>query len=272
MEHRMPTMTAYANGTFCWPELGTTDTKAAFAFYKELFDWGINELPMPDGSVYAMLKKGSDDAGAMYTLMPDMVKQGVPPHWMSYVAVDDADATAAKVKANGGTVVMGPMDVKPDGNMLIGRMAVCQDPEGATFSLWQAGLHIGANVVNEHGALCWNELYTRQPDAALAFYKAVFGWGFNPMPMGDGPPYQIALVGERPNGGIMAMQPGMDFPPNWLVYFAVDDCDARLEKAKKGGGEVLMGPMDAGGIGRFAVLKDPQGAVFAIIKLAQPST
>lgn len=267
----MPTMTAYANGTFCWPELGTTDTKAAFRFYKELFDWGIQETPLPDGSTYAMLKKGGDDAAAMYTLMQEMVKQGIPPHWMSYVAVDDVDATAKKIEANGGKVVMGPMDVKPDGKLFIGRMAVAQDPEGATFSIWQAGSHIGATVVNEHGALCWNELYTRQQDAALKFYRAVFDWGAQPMDMGGGPPYQVVTVGERPNGGIMAMTPEMQFPPNWMVYFAVDDCDKRLEKAKAAGATVVHGPFDAPGIGRMATLLDPQGAAFSIIRLDQPA-
>jgi predicted enzyme related to lactoylglutathione lyase len=260
-------MTAHASGTFCWPELGTTDTKAAFAFYQELFDWSLREMPLPDGSTYAMIKRGSDDAGAMYTLMEDMVKQGIPPHWMSYVSVDDVDATAKKIEAAGGKVVMGPMDVKPDGKMLIGRMAVAQDPEGATFSIWQAGMHIGATVVGEPGALCWNELFTRQSDAALRFYQAVFGWGAMPMPMGDGPPYQMVTVNGQPAAGIMTMQPGMDFPPHWLVYFAVDDCDRRVAKAKAAGGAVLHGPQDVPSIGRFAILQDPQGAVFAIIRL-----
>jgi predicted enzyme related to lactoylglutathione lyase len=266
----MPTMTAHASGTFCWPELGTTDPKAAIKFYRELFEWSVHELPLPDGSAYSMLKKGSDDAGAMYPLMDDMVKQGVPPHWMSYVAVDSVDSTLEKVTANGGTVVMGPMDVKPDGKMLIGRMAVVKDPEGATFSLWQAGIHIGATVVGEPGALCWNELFTRQPDAALRFYSAVFGWGSTPMDMGGGSPYQMVTVNGQPAGGIMPMEPGMEFPPHWLVYFAVDDCDGRVEKAKAAGGVLLHGPQDVPNIGRFAVLQDPQGAVFAIIRL-EPS-
>jgi hypothetical protein len=263
-------MTAHASGTFCWPELGTTDPKAAIEFYRELFEWGVNELPLPDGSAYSMIKKGSEDAGAMYQLMDDMVKQGVPPHWMSYVAVDSVDATLEKVKANGGTVVMGPMDVKPDGRLLIGRMAVVQDPEGATFSVWQAGSHIGATVVGEHGALCWNELWSRRPDAALRFYKAVFGWGSSAMNMG-GMEYQMVLVGGQPAGGIMPMPPGMQAPPHWLTYFAVDDCDRRTEKAKAAGGTVLSGPQDVPGVGRMSMLQDPQGAGFAIIKLDQPA-
>lgn len=268
----MPTMTAYANGTFCWPELGTTDTTAALDFYTKIFGWSVSEMPMPDGSVYAMLKANGQDAGAAYKLMDDMIQQGIPPHWMSYVAVDDCDATAKKIEANGGKIVMSPMDVKPDGRMLIGRVAVAQDPEGATFSLWQAGIHHGAGIVNEHGALCWNELMTRQQDAALEFYKAVFGWGSQPMDMGGGPPYQIVTVGERPNGGIMAMTPEMQFPANWMVYFAIDDCDKRLEKAKAAGATVLHGPFDAPGIGRMATIQDPQGAVFSIIQLEQSAT
>lgn len=264
----MPTMTAYAAGTFCWPELGTTDQAAALKFYKDLFGWTSVDMPIP-GGVYTMLKQGKEDIGAAYTLMEDMVKQGVPPNWMSYISTDDVDATSEKVKKNGGQVVMGPMDVKPDGNHLVGRMAVCQDPEGATFSLWQAGSHCGATLVNEHGALCWNELYADDAAKAYDFYKAVFGWGVQEMDMQDDK-YRVVLVGERPNGGIMKKP--MPMPSNWLTYFAVNDADKALEKTKAGGGDVVTGPMDVPGIGRIAILTDPQGAFFAVIKLAQPST
>jgi uncharacterized protein len=263
----MPTMTAYASGTFCWPELGTTDTKAALAFYTALFDWTTSEMPLPGGGAYIMLKKDGKDVGAAYALMDDMVKQGVPPNWMSYVSVDDVDATIARVKAAKGTVVTGPMDVKPDGNMLIGRMAVIQDTEGATFSLWQPGIHVGAALVNEPGSLVWNELWSRNVDAAKKFYAAALGWGMSEMDMGGGRKYTIVTVGERQNGGIMQAPPDVPAPPSWVTYFAVDDTDKRVAKAKAAGGKVLAEPMDIPKVGCMAVIQDPQGAVFAILKL-----
>jgi predicted enzyme related to lactoylglutathione lyase len=260
-------MTAHAAGTFCWPELGTTDQAAALKFYTDLFGWTVTEMPIP-GGVYSMIKKGKDDVGAAYTLMDEMVKQGVPPNWMSYVATDDIDAACERVKKNGGQVVVGPMDVKPDGNHLIGRMAACMDPEGAAFSLWQAGSHIGTTLTGEPGSLCWNELWSRNPDAAYKFYAAVFGWGSSPMDMG-GMTYQMMMVGEQPGGGIMPMPADMQAPAHWLTYFAVDDADRVVAKAKASGAKVFMGPDDIPNIGRMAILSDPQGATFAVIKLAQ---
>jgi uncharacterized protein len=264
----MPTMTAYANGTFCWPELATTDPHAAIKFYKELFDWTTTEMPIP-GGVYIMVKKDGKDVGAVYKMTDDMAKQGVPPNWMSYVSVDDVDATVAKVKANKGTVVAAPMDVKPDGKMLIGRMAVVQDPDHATLALWQPAIHVGAALVNEPGSLIWNELITPNVGAAKVFYGAVFGWNTKEMDMGGGRTYTVVSVGERPNGGIMEPPPGMAGPPNWLTYFAADETDARVAKAKAAGAKVFVGPQDIPGVGRFAVIQDPQDAVFAILKLAQ---
>jgi predicted enzyme related to lactoylglutathione lyase len=217
---------------------------------------------------YTMLKQGREDVGAAYTMMDDMVKQGVPPNWMSYISTDDLAASCEKVKKNGGKVIVGPMDVKPDGNHLIGRMATCADPEGAMFAIWEAGSHFGATIVNEHGALCWNELYSDDTDKALKFYQAVFGWGVDKMPM-DNMIYNIIKVGERMNGGIMKKPAEMPIPSMWLTYFAVNDCDKAVEQTTAGGGKVIVPPVDAGGIGRISILSDPQGAMFAVIKLEQ---
>ncbi len=263
----MPTMTAYASGTFCWPELATTDPKAAIEFYQRLFDWNTLDLPIPGGSTYTLVKKGSDDAGAIGKLMDELAKQGVPPHWLAYISVDDVDATVAKLKANGGTVMAEPMDVKPDGKLLLGRMAVAQDPQGAAFALWQPGAHIGASVVNEPGALTWNELMTTDVDAAKKFYTAVFGYTMTDQDMGN-MVYTVMKVGGRPNAGLMKT-PDANVPTSWLTYFSVDDVDKCVEKAKAAGAKVLAGPDDIPEVGRFAVLQDPQGAVFAIIKLVR---
>ena len=136
-EARMQEVPEHKPGTFCWVELGTSDNEAAKSFYTQLFGWEYVDNPMgPDQGVYTILKLNGKDIGGLYKLMPDMVAQGVPPHWMSYVAVTDADASAEKAKAEGATIMNGPFDV-----FTMGRMAVIQDPTGAVFSIWQAKEH-----------------------------------------------------------------------------------------------------------------------------------
>jgi predicted enzyme related to lactoylglutathione lyase len=194
---------------------------------------------------------------------PQQGAAGIPPMWSTYVTVADVDATAEKAKGLGATVFAGPMDV-----MDAGRMAVLADPAGAVFCLWQAKEHIGAELVNEHGALDWNELITPDVDAAAKFYCELFGWKAQTDDMG-GMAYTAFLLGDRPIAG--AMKPPMDgIPPSWGTYFAVDDTDAAVAAAKAGGGSVIAEPQDIPP-GRMAVLSDPQGAVFSVLKLAQPA-
>jgi predicted enzyme related to lactoylglutathione lyase len=267
----MPTMTKYVAGTFCWPELGTSDTAGARKFYGGVFDWTTVDMPIPGGDPYTMINKGEAAVGALYALFEEQKKHGVPSHWLSYVATDDVNATVEKVNANGGKVLMGPMDVKPDGTNLVGRTAVIQDPEGAAFAVWEAGTHCGASLVNEPGSLCWNELMTRDVPRAKKFYSAVFGWTAQDMDMPTGP-YTVVMVGERPNGGFMTMpREAGEAPPHWMIYFAVDDCDARQRKAESLGGKTVVPPFDVPEVGRLSVIQDPQGATFAILKLANPT-
>ena len=161
--------TKYEPGTFCWVELATKDGAAAKNFYASLFEWKVDDMPIPDGSIYSMLQKNGKQVGALYQLGPQ--QQGVPPHWNSYVSVASADASAAKAKELGGKVMVEPFDV-----LDAGRMAVISDPTGAALSLWEPRRHIGAQVVNEPGAFCWNELYTTDPRKAAEFYFGLFGW------------------------------------------------------------------------------------------------
>jgi predicted enzyme related to lactoylglutathione lyase len=188
--------------------------------------------------------------------------QGVPPHWGAYVSVASADEAAAKAASLGGTVIVPPFDVFD-----FGRMAVLQDPAGATFSVWEPKSHIGVTRINEPGALCWTELATRDVEGAERFYTSLFGWGLKKS-AGGGMEYTELLNEGVPIGGMMKMgdqyPPGV--PPHWLTYFAVDDCDASASKAASLGGTTLVGPMDIPNTGRFAVVQDPQGAVFAVYK------
>jgi predicted enzyme related to lactoylglutathione lyase len=257
-EARMQEVPDYKPGTFCWVELGTSDASAAKDFYTKLFGWDFEDHPMGPSGVYTMLKLDGKDVGALYELMPEMKAQGVPPHWMSYVAVASADEAAAKAKAAGATLIKEPFDV-----FTVGRMAVVQDPTGAVFSLWEGKDHKGAGIYNVPNTLCWNELLTNDTEKAGDFYTDLFGWTKEQF----GGDYTIFKNGDRGAGGMFKIIPEMGpVPPNWTVYFAVDDCDAMAQKTAELGGQVLKAPEDIPTIGRYAVLQDPQSAVFAIIK------
>jgi uncharacterized protein len=255
-------ITEYPPGTFCYPELATTDSEGAKRFYTQLFGWEAVDSPVGPGMVYTMLRLRGKSVGALYGMGEERRAAG-PPAWLSYVTVANVDASAKKAAALGGTVRQEPFDV-----MEVGRMALLDDPTGARFALWQPRQHIGAELVNEPGALCWNELATRDPQQAGAFYTGLFGWGKQVQDMGLGE-YTTFQNGDRPAAGMYAIRPEHgDMPPNWMVYFAVADCDASAAQAGALGAKVAMPPQDIPGIGRFATLVDPQGAMFSIIKLS----
>jgi uncharacterized protein len=255
----MPVRTSYAQGTPNWVDLQTTDQPAAKAFYAGLFGWTYDDQPMGEGAVYSMAKLGDQDVAAIAPQSPELQAAGAPPTWNTYIAVDSVDDAAAKVEAAGGQVAMQPFDVAD-----AGRMAFVLDPSGAAVALWQANQHIGASLVNESGTLTWNELITTDP-AAVKFYEQVLGVTTSTMDMGTGE-YTLFHVGDQMVGG--GTPPPMEGVPNhWHVYFAVDDADATAAKATELGGSVVVAPFDSP-VGRMAVLADPQGAVFSIIKPA----
>lgn len=264
-EARMQETPSYAPGTFCWVELGTTDGEAAKRFYTGLFDWSFTDNPIGPEMVYTMLKRDGKDVGALYKMDAAMTSHGIPPNWLSYVSVDNTDNATAKARELGATILKEPFDVFD-----FGRMAVIQDPTGAVFALWQAGTHPGAGVYNVPNSFCWNELATRDTVRAGDFYTKLFGWGKNVQQMGP-MTYTTFLNGERPAGGMYEPPPEMgEVPPHWLAYFAVDDTDEKAKKAEGLGSKICAPPMDIPGVGRFAVIQDPQGAAFGIIKLDHP--
>jgi predicted enzyme related to lactoylglutathione lyase len=256
----MPEMTKHRAGTFCWCELSTTNIDSAKRFYASLFDWSFRDDPLPGGSSYTMLFLGGNEVAGMMRLRAEDTAAGVPPHWMPYVATDDADATAARVREAGGTIVAAPFDV-----MEFGRMLVAQDPEGAYFSAWQPKLHIGAKVVQDPGALLWMELHTRDVAAAERFYGRVFGW--SAAPFGSGSDYVVFSLGAEGLGGAMpiAAERG-PIPPHWMTYFCVQSAVASAARAAAIGGTVYVPPTDIQGVGTFAVIADPQGATFAVLE------
>ncbi|MEM9606938.1 MAG: VOC family protein [Actinomycetota bacterium] len=254
----MPTRTSYAHGTPSWIDLATTDVAAARSFYGGLFGWAFEENPTDQGSPYVMARKGEHAAAGMMTQAAEQVEMGMPPVWASYVTVADIEATVAKVEGAGGKVMAPAFDV-----MDAGKMAVLVDPTGAVFCVWQAGEHIGAEVVNEHGALVWNELVSPDVPAAAAFYAEIFGWEAQEMDMGDMGTYTVFnLDGEGISG---AMAPPMDgMPAHWGVYFQVDDAAATVAAAEAAGASVINPPTPSPA-GVLAHLADPQGGMFAVM-------
>ena len=261
----MSTVTQHATGMFCWTQLGTTDPEGARKFYSGLFGWTGEETRVGGGPSFTLLKLHGQAVGMLYGLHPKEREEGIGPNWLSYVAVESADKISAAVKSSGGKVRMDPFDIEDNG-----RMAVCQDPTGAVFALWQAGTKPGAGIVNETGSMCWNELITNDSSKAGAFYRQVFGWQEEPVPMPRGGTYAIFKKDGKQAGGMMTATPEMHLThPYWLVYFAVDNCDKSVARANELGGKTKLPPTDIPNIGRFAVLTDPAGAYFAIIAMAK---
>lgn len=260
----MAERTKYPPNTFCWPELLTTNAAGAKKFYAGLFGWELTDSPVGPDAVYTMAGVRGKNAAAMYEMDAERKKQEHPPAWLSYVSVENLDASVAKAKGLGAKMVVDAMDV-----MDIGRMAVLRDPQDGVVALWQPIQQIGAQIVNEPGTLCWNELHTHDVDGSGAFYTKLFDWSVH-TDKGK-PPYTMFKNGERGAGGMIEIQEEWgDVPTHWMVYFAVDDCDAALEKAKSLGGREIVPPVDVENVGRFAMLCDPQGAAFAIVKLDNP--
>lgn len=256
----MPERTEYQQGTPNWVDLQTTDQSAAKQFYSSLLGWSYDDNPMPGGGgVYAMATLNGKTVAAIAP-MPPGAPEGMPPMWNTYIAVDDVDAAVEKVSAAGGQVLMPAFDIGD-----AGRMSAVADPTGAVVGLWQANRHIGATLVGETGAVIWNELTTDKPDSALAFYEAVVGLTHSTVEMAPGQTYRLLKVGGTDVGG--CLEPPMPGVPNhWHVYFAVDDADAVAAKASAEGGGVLVEPFDIPSVGRSAVLADPQGGVFSVLK------
>ncbi|MEL6247308.1 MAG: VOC family protein [Cyanobacteria bacterium J06627_15] len=253
---------SYDEGIFCWVELATSDPTAAKQFYGQLFNWSFQDFPMEDGAPYSMAFKGDRSTAALYGLTSEMCDRNLPPHWDSYISVKDLDSTLQRWQAHSGTVIKDTFEVTE-----YGRMAVVQDPTGAVVSLWQAGTHIGAGVVNEVNTFCWTELQTRDAGKAAEFYKSVFGWQIE---VEENPPYYVTCqVNGHMNCGMFDMDKAglpAEIPPNWTVYFNVENLDKAIEQVQQMGGKLLM-ETKAIDVGRFVMVSDPQGAVVTIMEL-----
>lgn len=257
----MPVVTTpYRPGTPCWIDLVVPDQRAALDFYARCLGW-TGETGPPETGGYALCSlKGRPVAGVMSARTVD----GRPPPptvWTTYFASVDAEATEQAIVRAGGTVLLPTVDV-----MKLGRMVVAADPAGAVFGVWQPAEFTGAGIVNEPGALVWNELNTGDKDAACAFYSAALG--IEAAPMEGAKDYFSLHVDGRTVGGLQdADIPGT--PSHWLVYFSVADADDAVARVIAAGGHVLQPPFDMEA-GRMALVRDSQGARFAVIAVRRP--
>lgn len=271
----------YIAGVPCWIDLTPPDVDAAAQFYAGLFGWQLEDvLPAEVPDRYLSASLGGGSVAAIGTPEP-----GLEPttDWTTYVWVDDADAAADRVTRAGGAVLVAPRAAGE-----AGRAAVFTDPEGARFAVWEPARHRGAEVVNQHGSVNFNDLHTADAEAAAAFYGAVFGWRV--LDLGEGRMWTLPGYGEhldRLTPGTLAGMAEMGAPagfedvvasivpledgdhPRWGVTFGVDDADASVARATELGANVLAGPFDAPWV-RKAVLRDPQGVPFTASQFVPP--
>lgn len=262
----MTTRDHYDAGTPCWIDLSTPDVAAAADFYTGLFGWDTMERFDDVGTrIYTNFMRDGQLVAGMGEQQPEL--QGMPPIWSTYVATDDATATAASAQAAGGQVMLPPMQVMDQGTM-----AVFADPTGAVISVWQADRHHGSQVVNEPNTWAWNELMTRDLDTALAFYVDVFGWQTDPVDMGEAGTYHVVRGGDEGGlGGMMAMPSGVPnmVPNHWGVFFLVEDAEEMAGRAAELGG-IVASPPQPSSIGIMAALHDPQGGSFHVLQPNAP--
>jgi uncharacterized protein len=260
----------YPNGFPGWVDLTTSDQAGATTFYTSLFGWTAQDMPTDAGPTYTMMRLDGQTVCGLGPQPPDMQAAGAPSVWNTYVLVGDVDEIVAATPDAGGQVLMPAMDV-----MTQGRMAMVADPSGAVLGLWQPQDHQGADVFNEPGTVTWNELQTRDIAACLPFYEELFGWRWEHTVAG-GTDYSVAHLdakGSAAEGvdtsvaGAMPMPPGVpdEAPSSWGVYFAVADADDVVARARTLGGSVMVEPMQVG-VGRLAMLADPQGAMLYVLE------
>jgi uncharacterized protein len=249
--------TPWPDGTPCWVDLGAADIPKAIGFYSSQFGWDI-EQGGPEIGGYSMARIDGRHAAAVGPLMGP---PGTPSSWTTYFASSDADATATRIAAAGGQIMMGPMDVMEEG-----RLVVASDVTGAVFGVWQGRNHTGVRVANFPGAFTWSEHMSRDFEGAKAFYAAVFGYEYGDM-SSDGFSYATMLInGQQVVGGMGAFPEGHadDQPAAWSVYFGTSDTDKAVSTAVGNGGRVIR-PASDSPYGRMAVVADAEGAVFSLI-------
>jgi len=247
-------------GEFCWTDAGFKDAAAAKKFYRSIFGWKGEDVPMgPGQGAYTMLRVDGKGSAGLYSMHPDQRKAKMPSFWLPYVAVVSVDRTVKKAKAAGATLHKGPMDV-----MDIGRMAILSDPTGAAFAVWQSRGRPDAMAKAVPGAFCWRDLNTPDTAAAAKFYGKTFGWKVQVMDF-SGISYSMLKLKGEGLGGIWPT-PLPKSPPAWYTYWVVKNCARTVAKAKRLGAKVIIGPLTVPETCTFAIIRDPQGAAFGALQ------
>ena len=259
-------VTKHQPGMFSWADMPVLDIAKAQSFYTMLLDVDATSTPIGPGMTYVVLSKAGKSCCALYPVTEEGLQQrGGQSWWLSYFTIEDADATAERVRELGGTVQAGPFDVFD-----AGRMAIVQDPTGAMFAVWQPKQGIGAEVFGEPGALAWNELYTHDTEAAAAFYGGLFGWRANHVRSPDGGEYTMFDLEGQPASGMMAIRKQWgEVPPSWSIYLAVGDLERSLKLVEEMGGKVINPPMEVENVGWFSFIQDPIGAYLSVIQITR---
>jgi uncharacterized protein len=270
----MPDLSSFAPGTLCWWDLATTNPAGARGFYHELFGWSWRSLSGIEPDAYIFAAKRDIPVAGIYQQSQEHRAAGLGPAWVPYVAAADADATCKQARALGAKLVVPPFDVLDQG-----RAALLRDPTGALVALWQARGHSGAAVTGEPGSVAWAELVADDVDGAGRFYARLFGWQAKAERLGG---HQVTLFLRSGRGGepVASLRgrgaAGNTVPPEaapyWLVHLAVADVDATLARLRELGGSVASASSEALGLGRRALARDPQGALFALLAAAPRAT
>jgi len=248
----------YSPGEFCWTDLGTTNVVRAKKFYRSLFGSKMTDFPMGEGDAkYSILSVDGKDTSGLYAMAAEQKK--AKPVWLPYISVKNVSETAKKAKAAGGKICSPPVDVGDRG-----RMAVLQDPTGATFAVWQPGKRKGAELKDKPGTVCWHDLNTPKTVPAGKFYAKVFGWKTTDKKY-SGNDYHLFKLGRKDVCGMWPW-PLKKLPPSWVTYWQVADCAKSVAKVKRLGGRIIMGTTPVPGMARFAIVRDPQGASFGILE------
>ena len=247
-----------------WTDLSTSDPEGARKFYSAVFGWRVEVNPDPQYGGYALAKAGGKDVAGIGPKQMDEA----PTAWTVYIGTQDAEDTVKKAQAAGGNVIVPTMAVGDQG-----KMAIIQDPSGAMIGVWQAQNMTGAQLIDKPNSMGWAELNSRGVDKAKPFYTKLFNWGEKKTPaQGENPEYTEFQAGGQSIAGAMEMNPMVpaEVPSYWMVYFNVDNVDKAFKKVTDAGGKEMLAPQDMPG-GRFAIVSDPQGASFGLLKMEEPS-
>ncbi len=253
----MTLRTGYPDGAPCWADLNTPDLAGAQRFYGALLGWTFDE-PDPAMGHYSTARRDGKSVVGMAPKQPGM---DMPSLWSVYLKTSDADASARRIEAGGGQLLVPPMEIPGQGRMLF-----AFDPTGAAFGMWEPATHTGAQLFDEPGAMCWHEVNSRDGAATDAFYRSLFPYEQTQVGDGTNFDYTVWYLDGTAVGGRMQMTPDWgEVPPHWGIYFAVDNCDAAATKVAELGGKLMHGPFDSPH-GRIAVVADPYGATFSVIQ------